>query len=419
MVDIDKANQEAISRLLSAQPILVGMGLAKDVIPGMGERVLLHAGPPIDWENMSGPMRGAVMAACLYEGWAETPEEAQKIAENGDVSFDPCHHHHAVGPMAGVTSPNMPVFIVENGDRGNKAFCSMNEGLGKVMRMGAFSPEVIEHLKWMRHILYPNLQAGVKKAFDAQGGIDLKNIMAQSLHMGDEMHNRNKAGTSLFFRAIAPFLIEAAPDVGDLPDIFRFIDKNDHFFLNLAMAAAKASTEASHGVEGSSLVTTMARNGTEMGVRISGLGDQWFTCEAALPDVLLFPGFTKDDVNRDIGDSAIMETLGIGGFALAAAPAIVQFIGGTPEDAAKYTFEMYEITMAENNTYTIPSLNFRGTPTGIDVIKVVETGITPVLDTGAAHKEPGKGQVGAGIVRMPAEAFNKAAAAFVDKYLED
>jgi hypothetical protein len=419
MVDIDKANQEAISRLLSAQPILVGMGLAKDVIPDMGDRVLLHAGPPIDWENMSGPMRGAVMAACLYEGWAETPEEAQKIAEKGDVSFDPCHHHHAVGPMAGVTSPNMPVFIVENGDRGNKAFCSMNEGLGKVMRMGAFSPEVIEHLKWMRHTLYPNLQAGVKKAFDEQGGIDLKNIMAQSLHMGDEMHNRNKAGTSLFFRAIAPFLIEAAPNVGNLPDIFRFIDKNDHFFLNLAMAAAKASTEASHGVEGSSLVTTMARNGTEMGVRISGLGDQWFTCEAALPDVLLFPGFTKADVNRDIGDSAIMETLGIGGFALAAAPAIVQFIGGTPEDAAKYTFEMYEITMVENNTYTIPSLNFRGTPTGIDVIKVVETGISPVLDTGAAHKEPGKGQVGAGIVRMPAEAFNKAAAAFVDKYLED
>jgi hypothetical protein len=419
MVDIDKANQEAITRLLSAQPILVGMGLAKDVIPDMGERVLLHAGPPIDWENMSGPMRGAVMAACLYEGWAETPEEAQKIAEKGDVSFDPCHHHHAVGPMAGVTSPNMPVFIVENGDRGNKAFCSMNEGLGKVMRMGAFSPEVIEHLKWMRHTLYPNLQAGVKKAFDEQGGIDLKNIMAQSLHMGDEMHNRNKAGTSLFFRAIAPFLVETAPNAGNLPDIFRFIDKNDHFFLNLAMAAAKASTEASHGVEGSSLVTTMARNGTEMGVRISGLGDQWFTCEAALPDVLLFPGFTKADVNRDIGDSAIMETLGIGGFALAAAPAIVQFIGGTPEDAAKYTFEMYEITMVENNTYTIPSLNFRGTPTGIDVIKVVETGISPVLDTGAAHKEPGKGQVGAGIVRMPAEAFNKAAAAFVDKYLED
>jgi hypothetical protein len=184
------------------------------------------------------------------------------------------------------------------------------------------------------------------------------------------------------------------------------------------MAAAKASTEAAHDVEGSSLVTIMARNGTEMGIQVSGLGRRWFTCEAALPDVLLFPGFTKDDVNRDIGDSAIMETLGIGGFALAAAPAIVQFIGGTPADAAKYTLEMYEITLGENNVYSIPSLNFRGTPTGIDVLKVAETGITPVLDTGAAHKEPGRGQVGAGIVRMPSEAFIKAAEAFVERYAE-
>ncbi|ACZ18650.1 DUF1116 domain-containing protein [Thermanaerovibrio acidaminovorans] len=418
MVDIDKANQEALSRLLSAQPVLVDMGLAKDVVPGMGERTLLHAGPPITWERMSGPMRGAVMAACLYEGWASTPEEAVELAASGEITFDPCHHHSAVGPMAGVTSPNMPVFVIENKDRGNRAYCSMNEGLGKVMRMGAYDDEVIERLKWMRYTLYPNLHAGVRRAYEVQGGIDIKNIIAQALHMGDEMHNRNKAGTSLFLRAIVPFMIEAAPNCRDLAEVVRFIDKNDHFFLNLAMAAAKASTEAAHDVEGSSLVTIMARNGTEMGIQVSGLGRRWFTCEAALPDVLLFPGFTKDDVNRDIGDSAIMETLGIGGFALAAAPAIVQFIGGTPADAAKYTLEMYEITLGENNVYSIPSLNFRGTPTGIDVLKVAETGITPVLDTGAAHKEPGRGQVGAGIVRMPSEAFIKAAEAFVERYAE-
>ena len=419
MVDIEQANREALSRLLSAQPVLVDMGLAKDLIPGMGEKTLLHAGPPITWDRMSGPMRGAVMAACLYEGWAEDPEEAQAVAASGQIRFDPCHHHHAVGPMAGVTSPNMPVFVIENRDRGNKAYCSMNEGLGKVMRMGAFAPEVIEHLKWMLHVLYPNLHAGIRRAAEVQGGIDLKNLIAQALHMGDEMHNRNKAGTSLFLRVLTPFLIEAVPNCRDLADILRFIDKNDHFFLNLAMAAAKASTEAAHDVEGSSLVTVMARNGTDMGIQVSGLGRRWFTCQAALPDVLLFPGFTRDDVNRDIGDSAIMETLGVGGFALAAAPAIVQFIGGTPADAARYTLEMYEITLGENNMYSIPSLNFRGTPTGIDVLKVAETGITPVLDTGAANKEPGKGQVGAGIVRMPAEAFTLAAEAFVEKYLED
>lgn len=417
MVDVDKANQEALSRLLSAQPVLVDMGLAKDVVPGMGEKMLMHAGPPITWERMSGPMRGAVMAACLYEGWVSSPEEAQELAASGEITFDPCHHHNAVGPMAGVTSPNMPVFVVENKDRGNRAYCSMNEGLGKVMRMGAYDQEVIERLKWMRYTLYPNLHAGVRRAYEVQGGIDIKNIMAQALHMGDEMHNRNKAGTSLFLRAIVPFMIEAVPNCRDLAEVVRFIDKNDHFFLNIAMAAAKASTEAAHEVEGSSLVTIMARNGTDMGIQVSGLGKRWFTCEAALPDVLLFPGYTKDDVNRDIGDSAIMETLGIGGFALAAAPAIVQFIGGTPEDAARYTLEMYEITLGENNVYSIPSLNFRGTPTGIDIIKVAETGITPVLDTGAAHKDPGRGQVGAGIVRMPSEAFIKAAEAFAEKYL--
>jgi hypothetical protein len=416
---MDSANKEALTRLLAAQPVLVDMGIALETLPGMKEKMLLHAGPPVTWERMSGPMRGAVMAACLYEGWAKTPEEAEAFAASGAITFDPCHHHDAVGPMAGVTSPNMPVFVVENKDRGNRAYCSMNEGLGKVMRMGAFAPEVVEHLHWMRNVLYPILKKAVQRAAEMQGGIDLKNIMAQALHMGDEMHNRNKAGTSLFLRALAPYMVETAENTADLAQVFRFIDSNDHFFLNPAMAVAKVSTDAAHGVEGSSLVTTMARNGTDFGIRVSGLGDQWFTCPAAKPDVLLFPGFTPEDVNPDIGDSAIMETLGIGGFALAAAPAIVQFIGGTPGDAAKYTLEMYEITEGENNTYSVPSLNFRGTPTGINALKVVETGITPALDTGAAHREPGKGQVGAGIVRMPMEAFTKAAEAYVEKYLQE
>lgn len=319
--------------------------------------------------------------------------------------------------MAGIISPSMPVFVLENKTAGNKAYVTMNEGLGKVLRMGAFAPEVIERLKWMEKVLYPVLYAGVRRSVERGQELDIKNMIAQALHMGDELHNRNKAGTSLFLRAMVPFLAETCSNVIDLAEVVRFIDKNDHFFLNLAMAAAKSSTEAAHGVEGSSLVTIMARNGTDFGVKVSGLGDEWFTCQAAFPEVLLFPGFTREDTNRDIGDSSIMETYGVGGFALAAAPAIVQFIGGTPKDAINYTLEMYEITMGENNMFTIPALNFRGTPTGIDIIKVAETGVTPVLDTGAAHKEPGKGQVGAGIVRMPLQAFIKAAEAFADKYL--
>ena len=417
MIDIEKANGEALSRLLSAQPLLVGMGKAKDTVPGMKDRMLLHAGPPLTWETASGPIRGGVMAACMYEGWADTPEEAEKLAAGGAITFDPCHHHHAVGPMAGIVSPSMPVFVLENRTAGNTSYVTMNEGLGKVLRMGAFAPEVIERLRWMEKVLYPVLDAGIRLSVERGQELDVKNMIAQALHMGDELHNRNKAGTSLFLRAIAPFLVETCRNSADLAEVIRFIDKNDHFFLNLAMAAAKASTEAAHGVEGSSLVTIMARNGTEFGIKVSGLGDDWFTCQAALPDVLLFPGFTREDTNRDIGDSAIMETYGVGGFALAAAPAIVQFIGGTPKDAANYTLEMYEITEGENNMFTIPALNFRGTPTGIDILKVAETGVTPVLDTGAAHREPGKGQVGAGIVRMPAEAFLKAAEAFADRYL--
>lgn len=420
-VDLEAANKKALDILLRGHPVLTGMGVARDVVPGMkemGDKVLLHAGPPITWERMSGPMRGAVMAACLYEGWAGDADGAVKLAESGEIAFDPCHHHHAVGPMAGVTSPSMPVFILENKEFGNKSYVSMNEGLGQVLRMGAYSQEVVDRLNWMQRTLFPALRAGVDEAYRRQGGIDVKNIIAQGLHMGDEMHNRNKAGTSLFLRAIVPYMIETVSDTAALAECVRFIDKNDHFFLNIAMAAAKCSLEAAHGVEGSSMVTIMCRNGTDFGVKVSGLGDEWFICDAAQPDVLLFPGFTKDDVNRDIGDSAIMETYGIGGFALAAAPAIVQFVGGTPADAANYSLEMYEICIGENNIYTLPPFNFRGSPTGIDIIKIAESGITPVLDTGAAHKIPGKGQVGAGIVRMPSEAFISAAEAFVEKYLD-
>lgn len=421
MADIEMANRETLQRLLDSHPVLIGMGRAKDVIPGMvemGDKALLHAGPPITWERMSGPMRGAVMGACLYEGWAAAPEEAVRLAESDVIAFDPCHHHHAVGPMAGVISPSMPVFILENKTFGNRSFVSMNEGLGQVLRMGAYGEEVTARLRWMEKILFPTLKAGIDAAVKEQSGIDIKNIIAQGLHMGDEMHNRNKAGTSLFLRAVVPYMIEANDDKAALVESVRFIDKNDHFFLNIAMAAAKCSLEAAHGVNASSMVTIMCRNGTDFGIKVSGLGDEWFVCPAAQPNVLLFPGFTQEDVNRDIGDSAIMETYGIGGFALAAAPAIVQFVGGTPQDAANYSLEMYEITVGENNIFSLPAFNFRGSPTGIDIVKVVETGITPVLDTGAAHKVAGKGQVGAGIVRMPFEAFETAAEAFVAKYLD-
>ncbi len=407
---IQSANQEAVKRILNSKPFLTGMGKAIDVIPGMKKNLLLHAGPPVTWERMCGPMKGAVIGALIYEGFAKTFEEAEKKAASGEIDFAPCHEHSSVGPMAGVVAASMPVFILENDEYKNKSYTTMNEGLGKVLRYGAYDDSVIERLKWMESVLYPAL----KKAIENAGKIDLKNIIAQALHMGDEVHNRNRAATSLLYRILAPAVI-ATSDAETAVSVLNFVNGNDHFFLNLSMAASKVSLDAARDIENSSIVVVMARNGTDFGIQLSGTGNQWFTGISPVPDALFFKGFTKDDANPDIGDSSITETNGLGGFAIAASPAIVQFVGGSTADAVNYTLKMYEITSAENNIYKIPYLNFRGTPTGIDVIKVIEKNVFPFIDTGVAHKNPGIGQVGAGVLEAPAEPFKKALIAFADK----
>ncbi|OQA29058.1 MAG: hypothetical protein BWY59_00556 [Verrucomicrobia bacterium ADurb.Bin345] len=401
---IEKANAKAMQKILSAQPCLVGLERALDVIPGMKKNLILHAGPPVTWERMCGPMRGAIMGALMYEGMAKSAKEAEKLAASGAIRYAPCHEHSSVGPMAGIISASMPVFVLVNEAHGNKAYCTMNEGLGKVLRYGAYGEDVIKKLKWMETVLYPVLKKSVKKV----GRIDLKNIIAQALHMGDEVHNRNRAGTSLFYRAIAPAIVTTCDDAKDAADVLNFINGNDHFFLNLSMPASKASLDAARGIPNSSVAVVMARNGTDFGVQLAGTGDAWFTGPADVPDALFFPGYTRADANPDIGDSAITETNGLGGFAIAAAPAIVQFVGGTTDDALRYTRTMYGITAAENNAYQVPYLNFRGTPTGIDVVKVVENNILPFIDTGVAHRKPGVGQIGAGVLNAPAEPFKKA-----------
>ncbi|MFH1618952.1 MAG: DUF1116 domain-containing protein [bacterium] len=402
---IEKANEKALSIILSGRPVLTGMDKARHVIPGMKENLILHAGPPVVWRKMCGPMKGAVMGALIYEGLAETPEEAEDLAASGEIKFSPCHEHGAVGPMAGIISASMPVFMVKNEEYGNCAYATMNEGLGKVLRYGAYGDDVIQRLMWMEAVLYPVL----KQAVESLGRIDLKNIIAQALHMGDEVHNRNRAATSLFYRALAPSIARTAPYPETAAKVLEFINGNDHFFLNLSMAAGKAVLDAAMDIPNSSIVTVMARNGTEFGVRLAGTGGRWFTGPAPVPDALFFPGYTREDANPDIGDSSITETNGLGGFAIAASPAIVQFVGGSPADALAYTMQMYEITAGENSAYQIPSLDFRGSPTGIDVTKIVEKRILPFIDTGVAHKKPGIGQVGAGVLSAPEEPFRKAA----------
>ena len=404
-IDIDKVNQEVCNRIKQAKPVLIGMGIARQVIPGMHDRMILHSGPPILWERMCGPTRGAVMGALIYEGIANDERDAVRIASSGEIEFSPCHHHHAVGPMAGIISPRMPVFVIENKAFGNYAYSTQNEGLGKVLRYGGMGEEVYARLIWMEKTLYPILARAVDSL---PNGIDIKTIIAQALHMGDECHNRNRAATSLLLRAIAPALARTNKNNEDLAKVIEFIDHNDHFFLNLGMAAGKAALEPAEGIEGSTIVTVMARNGTDFGIRISWMPARWFIAPAGQVQGLYLPGFTADDANADIGDSTITETAGYGGSAMAAAPAITQFVGGTPQMATQTTMEMYEITFDEHDSFTIPVLNFRGTPLGIDVRKVIETGILPQINTGIAHKKAGIGMVGAGILRAPQKCFEDA-----------
>lgn len=410
---IEQANSKAVEILNESHPYIVGVGKAIDDIPGMADNLILHAGPPVTWDAMCGPMKGAVMGALIYEGFAKNEKEAAAVAASGKISFEPCHHHASVGPMAGVVSPSMPVWIIENKTHGNKAYCTLNEGLGKVLRYGAFSDQVIARLKWMELKLAPLL----RDAIEISGEIDLRALIAQALQMGDEGHNRNRAGTSLLIRELAPAIVRSGAGDDDKAEVLSFMHGNDHFFLNLTMPAGKSCLDAIAGIEGCTVLTAMARNGTEFGIRVSMMPDRWFTAPAPRVDGLYLGGFTEEDANPDIGDSTICETYGIGGFAMAAAPAIVEFVGGTPADALRFTLKMYEISAGESSNYRIPALAFRGTPTGIDVVKVVEKGIVPAVNTGIAHKDPGVGQVGAGLVEPPMSVFEDAFEAVFEYFM--
>lgn len=413
MVDIEQANKTAVTRMMEARPMLKGVATARDVIPGMRDNLLLHAGPPITWDRASGPMRGAIIGGLIFEGLAKNEKEAIGMVEAGEIDLEPCHEHDSVGPMAGVTTASMKVYELENVTHGNKAYSNLNEGYGKVLRYGAYSEDVIAKLRWMNDVMGPVLAEALA---GSDGGIDIRALVAEALHMGDEGHNRNKAASIIYTVRLAPMIAKIVDDKEEEARILQFLGDNALSVLNPVMAACKAMADAGHGVEGSTVMTVMARNGTDLGIRVSGLGDQWFTGPVGTPVGLYFPGFTADDASGDIGDSTITETAGIGAFAMAAAPAIVTFISGSPQDAINATLEMYEITTAEHTAFTIPSLDFRGTPVGVDIRKVVELGITPRINTGIAHRDAGVGQVGAGLVRPPMSVFEEAIVTYAQKY---
>jgi hypothetical protein len=411
---VEAANHRAFAAYLASQPVLEGIGAAAEWLPRMGKRMILHAGPPIEWQRMCGPMQGAIIGAVLFERWAADHEEARLLAASGKIAFEPCHHHDAVGPMAGVISPSMKIWVVRDAVHGHRVFCNLNEGLGKALRFGANGSEVIERLRWMAGEFADTLAATLERS----GPVELKPLMAQALQMGDELHNRNAAATALLVKRLAPAMVESRAERPALARALEFIAGNDHFFLNLSMAACKTMMDAARDLPGSSLVTAMARNGVDFGIRLSGTGERWFTADSPLVDGLYFPGYSIADAAPDLGDSAITEAAGLGGFAMAAAPAIVNFVGGTALDAVASTAAMGHITLGRNGGFSLPAMEFAGTPACIDCRKVVDTGLLPIIDTGVAHRQAGIGQIGAGIARAPLACFTQAVAALAASLAE-
>ena len=411
---IDEANEAVIQKITEAQPFLIDVKPGKVLIPELNERVILHAGPPIKWEDMTDPMKGSCVGGVLFEGWETTEEGARKLLSEGGVKFIPCHSVDAVGTMGGITTGNMPLLVVKNNADGKKAYCTMNEGIGKVLRFGAYSSEVVDRLKWMKDVLGPALSKALQKI---EGGLNINVIVAKALTMGDEFHQRNIAASALFLKDIMPYLLKTDISPAELEEVTVFLADTDQFFLNIMMATCKVIMDSSRVIEEGSIVTAMTRNGDQFGIRVSGLGEEWFTAPVNTPEGLFFTGYSQEDANPDMGDSAITETFGVGGMAMVASPGVTRFIGaGGFEDALSISEEMREICIANNSNYAIPTWDFQGTCLGIDIRKVVETGITPVINTGIAHKKAGIGQIGAGTVRVPLECFTKALEALAKKY---
>lgn len=415
MIDHDRrrqANQEAFERLVGADPVLVDVRPAGEVVPGFTPNTILTSGPPMPWSEYAGGQRNAVLYGALFEGLAGTVEEAEERIAAGEIVVEPCQHHACVGSVAGIYTASMSVFVVENRDRGNRAFCNFYEGESRRrLNYGVWGDDVRERLEFVEEVLAPITGEAVRRA----GGVELKPLMARALRMGDELHSRNTAATLLFSRELFPWLLELSGAMRrQVEETIRFYGASDYFFLRVSMAAAKASVDAAAGVEASSMTVAMSLSCKEYGIRVSGLGDEWFRGPPPVVEGKYFEPFTADDLVWMGGESLITETAGLGGFAQACAFPLQAYQGGSPEVMIRNNQEMYQITVGEHKDYLIPYFGFRGTPVGIDVFKVVETGILPVIDGGLAGKDGG--QIGAGVLRAPRECFEKAAAAYEERY---
>ena len=408
---INAANEEALRRIVAADPVLVDVAPASEVVPGMRDRLILHSGPPVTWERMCGAQRGAAIGMCLFEGWAKDASHAERMLASGEVAFEPNHHHRTVGPMAGTITSNMWVWVVENRAFGNRACCRQVESF---QQFGDYSQNAVSQLQKWRDIWGPALRAAVRK----MGGVPLKPLVARALQMGDEMHNRVVASSSIFANAVAPVLVDCGVPKEKVVETLYYVGNHPFLFLGLSMAAAKSAMDPVRGIDASTVVTAMARNGTEFGIQVSGLDGEWFTAPSPRVAGLYLPGWKDEDAGRDMGDSAITETVGWGGFVIGGAPGILTFTGGTAAQALAFSRDMYAISVGKSPDFLMPALDFQGAAVGIDIRKVVQTNVVPVIDTAIAHKEPGHSIIGGGIVRPPFECFAKALARFKEKYNE-
>ncbi|MBE7551171.1 MAG: DUF1116 domain-containing protein [Anaerolineales bacterium] len=410
---IDAANQEAVERILASQPRVVDVAPAAQAL-GLAGRIILHAGPPISWERMCGPQKRAVLGAIRFEGWAGDNESAEALVESAQVTLSPNHRYRAVGPMTGIISPSMPVLVVQNETFGNYGFSTFNEGRGNTLWFGICDDATLERLRWMRDTLAP----AVKAALHHGGPLNVFDIVAQGLQMGDECHARSAASTSLLVKTLMPPMLDAGVSSRTVADIIRFMANNNHFFLNFTMAAVKATMDAANGIPDSTLVTAMSRNGVDFMLRVSGLGDEWVVAPVSpMDEAVYYTGYSVADAAGDIGDSAIIETCGLGGMAIAGAPTIAAFVGGTLADEIAAVEQLRLITVAAHQKFSLPAMNSANTPLGIDLRRVVESRIVPFITTGVLHEtSPTVGQIGTGVARVPVALFERALAALAHQW---
>ncbi len=412
LMECEKANQEAITRIQKSLVHLVRIGQAryeiKELKDSGNHKALLHAGPPVAYRDMCSAMKNAIFGAIIYEGWAKNLHQAEVLANSGEIEYYSCNELGVVGPMSGVVSPSMPLYVFQNMTYGNYSRVTFNEGLGKTLSFGANDDSVIIRLKWIEKKLAPIMAATIL----LMGSVDVTTILARGIQMGDEAHNRNTVCTGFFIRELAPNMVRTNFAKEDIADVLAFLNGNDQTFLNISMGISKAIMDTIIGVSNCSLVSCLCSNGYEFGLRVAGCGTKWFTAPSPMAMGHYFEGRSEKDASPVIGDSYILEATGLGTFALGCAFKVGQFIGITAKEALEYSERMYQITIAKHERFLIPALNFRGTPLGIEIHKVLERQELPIINSGIAHKLPGVGQIGVGIVFPPLKCFEKAVVEF-------